>query len=293
MQTKITRFTALADEVFPEDPKLERICEGYSFSEGPVWDVREECLYFTDFPNLSIYKWSEKKGAAAYREDSNRAIGLTMDSGGRLIAAESASRCIAYTNGQKSRPIIDKYGEAALNSPNDVIIAKNGDILFTDPYSAMLNMPREITYNGVFRATPHGQCSLLYSEMGWPNGIAFSPDESVLYVNDTDQMHILSFEVKADGSVGLPEIFAVLDKSYGPGAPDGMKVDTRGNVYVTGPGGVWVIEPDGAPAAILHSPEFVGNLCFGGADGKTLYLTASSSVYRTSVNIQGIMPHCE
>lgn len=291
MEVKITQFSAAADEIFQGNPQLERICTGYSFSEGPVWDIRDDCLYFTDFPALRIYRWTQAGGAELYREKSNRAIGLTMNARGRLIAAESGARRIAYTGGNGSEAIAAEYRGASLNSPNDVVASTGGDILFTDPYSTAMGLPRELDYNGVFRVTPSGECRLLCGDMKRPNGIAFSPGESILYVNDTDCQHILSFPVNEDGSLGPSSVFVTLDTAYGPGAPDGMKVDVHGNVYVTGPGGVWVIDPDGAPAAILHCPEFVGNLCFGGSDSKTLYLTASSSVYSIHVGIPGIVPN--
>jgi gluconolactonase len=186
---------------------------------------------------------------------------------------------VAYTGREASEAIADTYEGRPFNSPNDVIVARDGRVLFTDPYSTAMGGERGQPVNGVYAADPSGAVTLLYGEMGRPNGLAFSPDETILYVNDTDRQHILAFPMGADGAAGEPEVFATLDPAYGPGAPDGMKVDEAGNVFVTGPGGVWGLSPKGEPAAILHSPEFVGNFCFGGPENRAIYLTASTSVY--------------
>ncbi|GHV72665.1 hypothetical protein AGMMS49928_29960 [Spirochaetia bacterium] len=154
-----------------------------------------------------------------------------------------------------------------------------------------MGSPRELDFNGVFGVDSQGKIRLIYDRMDRPNGIAFSPDESILYVNDTDHQHILAFSMGKDGSASLTGEFARLDPSYGNGAPDGMKVDVEGNVYVTGPGGLWVLSPGGVPLVILHTPEFVGNFCFGGKDSRTIFLTASASIYTVQTEIPGIVPH--
>ncbi|MDR0876534.1 MAG: SMP-30/gluconolactonase/LRE family protein [Treponema sp.] len=291
MGLKLTEFSPAAKKIFSAGDDITMIASGYNFTEGPVWDIKKECLYFTDFRNDLILMWTKEAGAGIYRNKANRAIGLSMDGEGRIVSAESSSRCIAWADGEKSVAIAASYQGKKLNSPNDVVVSKSGDIFFTDPYSTALGYEREIDFNGVYTFNPGGETQLIYGGFGWPNGIALSPDESILYVNDTGLQQIFAFNITEKNYPLSPKIFATLDPAYGPGAPDGMKVDVEGNVYVTGPGGLWVLSPDGQPLVILHSPEFVGNFCFGGADSKTIFLTASTSVYRVPVGIPGIVPY--
>ena len=280
MELKVISFSPLAAEIFPAKPTLQKIAEGYSFAEGPIWDVIGECLYFTDFSNNIIYCWREQSGTNVYRRNSNRSIGLSIDANGRIVSAESGMRRIAFASENKSEVITDTYQGKKLNSPNDVVVARDGSIWFTDPHSKAVSATRELDINGVYHVTPKGETKLLYGGMGRPNGIAFSKDESVLYVNDTDLQQILFFDLHADGTTEMPRVLATLDTSYGIGAPDGMKVDAKDNIWVTGPGGIWVLASDGSPIVILKCPEFVGNFCFGGMDGRMLYITASTSVSR-------------
>ena len=348
MELEITRFSAkIAESLFYKPTEIRKIATGFRFTEGPVWDPRAECLYFTDFRDYAIYRWTEGGGAALYRKDSGRAIGLALypyavyAKPGRLVAAESASRAITFAGRERSRIITDNYLGKKLNSPNDLVVTKNGDICFTDPFSTELDRVREIDFNGVYRVTPclsggsaeeamdapaiaaalavdgalagedapavdgalaveeastvedtpaAAGTRLLYAGMPRPNGLAFSPDESVFYVNDTNEQHILAFDVHSDGTVSRRGVFAATDPSYGPGAPDGMKVDALGNIYVTGPGGIWVFAPDASPVALLHTPELAANFCFGGPGMESLYITASSSVYKIIVKSGGIQP---
>jgi gluconolactonase len=153
-----------------------------------------------------------------------------------------------------------------------------------------------LDYNGFYRVVPGsfgsiGEIFLLNNEIGRPNGIALSPDESVIYVNDTDTQEIFAFHLRSDGSASKIGVLSTLDTSYGPGAPDGMKVDVEGNVYVTGPGGIWAIDPSGTPICILKCPEYVGNFCFGGQDSKTIFITASTSLYAVQAEIPGMVPY--
>ncbi|MDR1506333.1 MAG: SMP-30/gluconolactonase/LRE family protein [Treponema sp.] len=291
MRPEIVKFSADADRLFPAGGELRKLSGGYRFSEGPVWDSRQNRLYFTDFFNDRIYQWTEREGASLYREKSNWAVGLSMDSLGRIVAAEGTSRSVAYTDHEKSVMVAGKYQGKILCGPNDVVVSMGGDFFFTDQYPKDIGGPRELAYNGVYRTTPGGEISLLNNEIGRPNGIAFSPDESILYVNDTDTQEIFSFHMKSGGTVSEKKVFAVLDRSYGDGAPDGMKVDIEGNVYVTGPGGIWIIGSAGVPLAVLKCPEYAGNLCFGGGDSKTLFVTASTSLYALSMGIPGIVPY--
>jgi gluconolactonase len=292
MHPAIIQFSPAASRIFPGG-EFRCLASGYRFTEGPVWDIRKDCLYFTDFQDNLIMRWKEEEGAVCYRENSNRAIGLSMDAEGRIVSAESASQGIAYADREKSLPIAGTFEGKRFNSPNDVVVSRKGEIFFTDPFSTALQRNRELDFNGVFAATPQGTVRLIYNSLGRPNGIAFSPDESILYVNDTNLQQIFAFQLKDDGSASKIGVLVTLDTSYGIGAADGMKVDIEGNIYVTGPGGLWVISPDGTPIALLKSPENVGNLCFGGKDSSTLFLTATTSVYTLSVGIPGIVPRRE
>lgn len=294
MQCEITRYSPLADRVFAAFTEVEQIATGYNFTEGPVWDIKKECLYFTDFRENKIYRWQRDTGVTLYTGQANRAIGLSMDAAGRIISTESSKHRIAYVDDKSSEQIANSYDGKQFSSPNDVVVARDGSIYFTDPYSEAMGEPRQMPFNGVFRigapgGPQSGQVRVICESIGRPNGLAFSPDESILYVNDTNLQQIFSFRMHADGGADAPQVFATLDTAYGAGAPDGMKVDVEGNVYVTGPGGLWVLAPDGEPVAVLHCPEFVGNFCFGGSDSRWLYLTASTSVYRLPVGIAGIV----
>ena len=289
MEIKIEKFSSTADEIFPVND-LRRLCSGYLFSEGPVWDIKTDTLYFTDFQKFHIWQWTEKDGARMYRENSNRAIGLSMNAGGRIISAESKSHGIAYADHRNSEIIVNNFNGKPLNSPNDVVAARDGFIFFTDPHSKMMGEPSELGFNGIFSVNPRGEISLVDDTFQWPNGLAFSPDESLLYVNDTKKQQIFAFSVDKNKTTRKTGLFAGVDTSYGGGAVDGMKVDIKGNVYVTGPAGIWVFSPDGSPLAVLYIPEIVGNLCFGGRDSRTLFITAGTSVYSLEAGVPGIVP---
>jgi gluconolactonase len=289
MEIRIEKLSPKADRLLP-NAELTRLCGGYLFSEGPVWDDRQECLYFTDFQRNEIWRWSERDGARLYREGSNRAIGLSMDASGRIVSAESSKRRIAYADGKASEQIVGAYRGKPLNSPNDVVVARSGIVFFTDPYSEMMGGPKDLGFNGVFSILPGGELQLIDDSYDRPNGISLSPDESVLYVNDTKRQSIYSYALGPGGAAVPKGLFAAVDPSRGDGAVDGMKGDLEGNVYVTGPAGVWVFDPEGKALAILHLPEKAGNLCFGGADAMTLFLTATTSVYSLRVGARGIVP---
>lgn len=293
---EIVRFAQKAGHIFYESANLEKIAEGFYFTEGPVWDGKEECLYFTDFNDNLIYRWKEGEREEIYRTNSGRAVGLSMLSDGSIVSAETRSHAITVAGSCKSRILADSFEGKRLNSPNDVAARSDGWIYFTDPYSTAMGDVRELPFNGIYGIRAEGgmpeagNLFLVDDGMERPNGIAFSPDEQILYVNDTNHQLIVAYQMRKDGTASLIGRFATLDARYGNGAADGMKVDTEGNVYLTGPGGIWVIDPSGEPVAILKCPEVAGNLCFGGADGQMLYITASTGVYRVPVKIPGVMP---
>lgn len=275
-------------EFFLPEASFQKLAANLIFAEGPVWDCAKSCLFFTDFSVGIIYQWTHKEGSLPYRTQANRPIGLTLSNDGRIISAESSAHRIAYVNQQRSEPIAGTYQGKRFHSPNDVIAKRDGSIWFTDPYSVAMGEQKELDINGVYKVTPTGDVILVYGGLERPNGLAFSPDERILYVNDTNLQQIFKIAIHEDGSFDKPILFATLDTSYGEGAADGMKVDTAGNVWVTGPGGIWVITPEGIPAALIRCPELVGNFCFGGQDNSTLYIAASTSVYSLQLGIEGL-----
>lgn len=292
----IIKFTEKANACFYQTAELEKIAGGYYFTEGPVWDSIEKCLYFTNFQDNTIYRFKEREGTSLYRKESGRAVGLSLAADGRIVSAETSSHAVTFAGETKSEVIAGTYQGKILNSPNDVVVKKDGAVYFTDPYSVAMGGERELDFNGVFCVpvtdgkTDGSRICLIDDRMERPNGIAFSPDEKILYVNDTNKQYIRAYQMRSAEEASLIGTFAELDEAYGAGCADGMKVDEEGNVYLTGPGGIWVIDSSGTPAAILECPENAGNLCFGGEDNCFLYITASTSVYRIPVKIPGIVP---
>jgi len=279
--SEIIYFADEIRDIFFKAPILERIAKGYSFVEGPVFKQSNQTLYFTDFPNETIHKWDAINGAEVFTNEGLRAIGLTLDESEQIIAAQSRLRRVAVVNELASEGIVDNIDGKKFNSINDVIVAKNGDILFTDPFSKMLEVESEIGINGVYwwHKLTRG-VTVVNDEFSWPNGLCLSLDEEILYVNDTGENTIYKIKKDSTGNFGKREVFANVDPSYGDGAPDGMKVDKYGNVWVTGPGGVWIFDDLGIKQAIIKVPEFVGNFCFGGELRDEIYFAASKSVYK-------------
>jgi gluconolactonase len=277
---------------FPEGSRIERLATGFWFTEGPVWNNKGGYLLFSDIPAGRILKWTPETGISDFRFPSGKSNGLTLDGKGRLIACEHANRRVSRTEEDGTIiAIASLYEGKKLNSPNDVVVKSDGSVYFTDPpygLNTMFGTPeeQELPFCGVYRVSPNGNGpTLLIADMV-PNGLAFSPDESLLYVADTERNHIRVFEVTGDGTTRNGRIFALI--SGEPLAPDGIKVDSEGNVYVTGKGGVWVLNPEGKRMGVIPVPQLPSNLAWGDEDLKTLYITARSSVYRIRLNIAGI-----
>jgi gluconolactonase len=282
------------DDIVPKGAKLERIATGFMFTEGPVWDAKNKCLYFSDIPANIMRKWSKDKGVEIIREPSGKSNGLTLDKQGRLIACEHANRRVSRT--EKDGTVItiaDKYNGKKLNSPNDVVVKSDGSIYFTDPpYGLSAEFgnlgEQELSFQGVYRLSSDGKdLTLLVDDFNKPNGLAFSPDESILYIDDTDEVHIRAFDVKPDGTVANGRLLVDL-RADAEGNVDGMKVDSEGNIFVTSPGGVSVIDPEGNKLGVIEMPEVSANVAWGEDDWKTLFITASTSVYKIKLNISGI-----
>lgn len=281
-------------ELVPSGRQLTQLCTGFRFTEGPVWSASGRYLLFSDIPANVRWRWDETAGATAVRRPSNKCNGMTYEADGSLLVCEHVSSRVVRERADGSANVVASHFEGRqLNSPNDIVAADDGAIYFTDPTygrTAEFGQLREpdLPFRGVFRVRSGGhEPELLVSDMGQPNGLCFAPGESLLYVNDTTGALIRVFDVLADGSLGRGRIFCGGIGTGNPGDPnpDGMKCDERGNVYVTGPGGVWVIAPDGQPLGVIDVPEKVGNLNWGGDDWRSLFICASTSVYRIELEI--------
>ena len=280
----------------PENATLERVAGGFTFTEGPVWNSEEGYLVWTEIIGDAIYQYVPGQGTSLFLSPSGKADGMTFDLEGRLLVAGWSSRNVWRLEHDSSTTVLASHVNGVkLNTPNDIICKSDGSIYFTDPSNGLRNVGMDcedvqkyIEYEAVYRLNPdNGDLTLLLDDFANPNGLCFSPDESLLYVNDTPRRHIRVFEVQPDGTVAKGRLFCQLDGAD-PGAPDGMKVDTLGNVYCTGPGGVWVIDPQGNPLGRILTPEHCANFTFGGDDARTVYFTARSAIYRMRVNVPGI-----
>ena len=268
---------------------VEKVAGGFEFTEGPVW-VPDGYLLFSDIPASTIYRWTPGSvSAEVFRAPSGRSNGLTLDREGRLLACEHDRRLSRTEEDGSVVSLVERYEGKLLNSPNDVVVRSDGCIYFTDPPYGLPQQEegRELDFNGVYRLVPDGALTLLDDSFDRPNGLAFSPDERVLYVADSRRGHIRAFDVRADGTLSNGRVFAELREPGEQGVPDGMKVDMWGNVFCTGPGGIWVLDAAGEPLGVIRVPEVPANLAWGDDDLKTLYITARTGLYRMRVGTGG------
>lgn len=291
---EIQVWSAEMRQVVPEGATWERLATGFQFTEGPLWDPRTESVLFSDIPGDTIYRWSEREGVSVFRRPSGKANGNTWDRQGRLLTCEHARRRLSRTehDGQVTA-LAERYDGKRLNSPNDVVVRSDGLIYFTDPpygLSEPFGVPgeQELPFHGVFSLAPGAaELTLLLDDFERPNGLALSPDERLLYVADTPRHHLRVFDVRPDGTLAGDRFFAQTNPAEGEGRPDGVTVDTAGRVYVAGPGGIWLFDASGAALGLLRTPERAANLNWGGGDRRTLYVTATSSLYRVRLNATG------
>jgi gluconolactonase len=280
-------------EIAPGDPPIELVQGDFQFLEGPVWDRRRAALIFSDIPGQALYQYCSDSGVSIYRENSPFPNGNTFDHDGRLLTCEHVGRRVVRQNADGTvTPIATHFEGKRLNSPNDIVVRGDGAIFFTDPPYGLqpphgMDAEKELPFNGVYRLDPNGTLTLLVDDFERPNGLAFSPSEQLLYIDDTARGHIRMFTVTDDGRLRNDRVFAVV-QGDGRGRPDGMKVDREGNVYCTGPGGVWVYGPLAGLLGRIRVPEQVANIAWGDNDWRTLYLTASTSLYRVRLGIPGI-----
>ncbi len=285
------RFTQVIDPA----AELEQIATGFDFLEGPIWHPYEKSVIFSDILGNSIYRWTDADGLTKLRRNSYMANGNTYDNQGRVVTCEHATSRVTRTdfaNNGDLEVLATHYQGKQLNSPNDIIVKSDGAIYFTDPASGRsegYGIPRkpELSFCGVYRLDPNSKdLTLLVDDFAKPNGLCFSRDEKQLYVNDTNRQHIRVFDVLADGTVTNGRLWANLEGDK-PGVADGMKVDSEGHIFCCGPGGIHIFTPDAVCLGIILMPEHTANFVWGDDDLCSLYITASTSLYRFRIKISG------
>jgi gluconolactonase len=285
------------ERILSMDLAIEELAKGFGGdlgpAEGPVWWKEGGYLLFSDMHNDRIMKWSPDDAVSVFREPTDRANGLTRDLQGRLVACEEDSRRVTRLEHDGNITVIaNSFKGRQLNRPNDVVVKSDGSIYFTDPWTQRRPKNQwDLDFAGVYRVSPDlGTLTLLVQDFVIPNGLAFSPDESVLYINDSRRAHIRAFDVLPTGALALAtdHIFSDL-RGERPGVPDGMKVDVEGNVYCGGSGGVWVLDSSGKHLdTIVHGQPATTNLAWGDADWKTMYITSWNTLMRVRLNIPGL-----
>jgi gluconolactonase len=301
------RADAALEAVIPADARLERVAGGFEFTEGPVW-ARDGALLFSS-PNTNvIYRWAPAGTVSVFRTKSGYtgpdigrfaqpgSNGLTFDPEGLLTICQHGNRRVMRVNPHGDTTVLaDRYEGRRLNSPNDLVYRSDGALFFTDPPFGLPKFHddprRELPHFGVYSLVD-GRLRLVSTDLTGPNGLAFSPDERYLYVSNWDEKRkvIMRYEAHADGTLSSGRVFFDMGGAPGAEALDGLKVDRLGNVYASGPGGLWIIAPDGRHLGTIRGPELPTNFAWGDADGRTLYLTARTGLYRIRLNVPGIRP---
>jgi gluconolactonase len=280
---------AAAQSPVPGGAAVERIATGFQFVEGPLWKDGVGLL-FSDIPANTVYRWTPDSGARVYLNPSFNSNGLTLDLQGRLLLAETGTRRIARLEDDGSQtPLASTYDGKKLNSPNDLVVKSDGAIFFTDPpFNIPAGQKAELTFAGIYRISPSGNLQLLDSTLNLPNGICFSPDESKLYVNNSGERIIYVWDVVNDSTIANKRPFASISPT---GNADGMKMDAVGNVFCSGPLGVWVFGRSGTVLDTIPVPGQTTNCNWGDADRKTLYITSGNSVYRIRLTTTDVQKH--
>jgi gluconolactonase len=283
--------TDAMSSIIAADATVEKIASGFHFTEGPVWDDANGCLYFSDIPADTIIRWRRDEGVSVFRRPSGKANGLTRDRNGRLLVCEHAGRRVSRIEQDGSTVVVaSHYKGRRLNSPNDIVVKSSGDIYFTDPPYGLnpvygVAAEPELDFAGIYRVSADGRNIVAVAEDCTPNGLAFSPDEKRLYVADTERNLVLAYDVTAAGNLSGGRQFARID---GRPSPDGLKVDRDGNIFVSGEGGVWIFDPAANYLGLIPVPELPANLAWGGVDRSVLFTTARSSVYCVQTKTAGL-----
>lgn len=308
VNVEVIRLDPAMDGIVGPNPKIFKLADGFKFVEGPIWVRDGGYLLFSDPNNNTIYKYTADGHLSVFREKSGYAgadigeytqpgsNGLALDRMGRLTINEHGNRRVTRLEKDGRLTVLaDSYGGKRLNSPNDLVYKSDGALYFTDPPFGLPKFyddPRkELPYSGIFRLA-NGKLTLASTDLTGPNGLAFSPDETYLYVGNWDPNNkiVMRYRVNADGTLANGTVFFDMTNAPGEEALDGLKVDQQGNLYVSGPGGLWVISPSGKHLGTIIAPKHVHNMAWGDDDGKTLYLCARTALYRTRLNIPGIRP---
>lgn len=312
VNVEIVKKDPAINEIIGPNPKIFKLAEGFKFTEGPVWVKDGGYLLFSDPNNNIIYKYKPEgnstgdlsvfrtrsgySGADIAEYSQPGSNGLTLDRQGRLTINEHGNRRVVRVEKDgKLTVLADSYQGKRLNSPNDLVYRSDGTLFFTDPpfgLPKVFNDPRkELTFSGVY-SIYKGKPQLISKDFTGPNGIALSPDEKYLYVGNWDEKKkvVTRYEVNADGTLGKGELFFDMTSAPGEDALDGIKLDQKGNLYVSGPGGLWIISGEGKHLGTIIAPRHVHNMAWGDEDGKTLYLCARSGLYRMRLNIAGVRP---
>jgi gluconolactonase len=304
VNVEVVRLDPALDEIVPANPKIWKLAEGFQFTEGPLW-VPEGYLLFSD-PNANrIYKYTPDGVLSVFREKSGYdgadvaeysqpgSNGLALDPQGRLTIDQHGNRRVVRLEaGGELTVLAERHEGKRLNSPNDLVYRSDGTLYFTDPPFGLpkfFDDPRkELPFSGVY-ALSNGKLRLVSRDLQGPNGLAFSPDEKLLYVDNWDEKRkiVMRYEVAADGGLANGRVFFDMTEAPGEEALDGLKVDERGNLYVSGPGGLWILSPAGKHLGTIKAPRLPANFAWGDADGRTLYLTARSALYKMRLNVPG------
>ena len=280
----LVQSSAAQSSPVPKGASVEEIADGFQFTEGPLW--YEGQLVFSDIPANTVYQWTEAEGSSVFLKPSGHANGLAIGTDGHLLLAQHDGQVGRLGAERTVEPLAQSYEGNRLNSPNDLTVADDGTIYFTDPPYGVEEENRELDFSGVYRLDPDGSLTLLTKVFSRPNGIVLSPDESTLYVNDTEGDLIRAYDVTENGLTN-GHVFAEME-GEAPGNADGMKVDADGNLYTTGPGGIWIYAPSGDRLDRIPVPKAPTNVAFGGPEHTTLFITAQSSVYRISLSVSGV-----
>ena len=279
--------------VVGEACEVECLATGFVFTEGPIWHPHEGHLTFSDIPGNHMRHWVPGRGVTTFRNPSNMANGNTFDRQGRILTCEHATSRVTRTEHDGTiRVLATQYRDRELNSPNDIVVRSDGRIFFSDPtYGRMafygVERQPQLDFRGVYSMAENGaDLKLIADDFDQPNGLCFSTDERRLFINDTERRHIRVFDASADGGFSGGQIWAEV-KGSGPGAPDGMKIDSRGNLYCCGPGGLHVFDGEANCLGVIRLPEVVANFAWGEDDNRSLLLTASTSLYRVRTRTPG------
>jgi len=281
-------------EIITQNAALETIADGFEFIEGVVWHPGKKQIIFSDIVGDTMYRWTKDEGVSVFRKPSHMANGNTYDHHGRLLTCEHATSQLTRTELDGDQIVlVSHYDGKELNSPNDVVVKEDGTIYFTDPNYGRrprvgVERDQEQPLQGVYKLSPNtGECILVADDFENPNGLCFSQDQTHLFVNDSPRQHIRKFDVLADNTLAGGSVWAALEIN-GTGVADGMKIDSQGNLYCCGPGGIHIYDQDAVKLGMIKMPIQTSNFTWGDEDICSLYICASSMLYKLRVNIPGI-----